>query len=68
MTANIEHLERAVLVTEQQAKEMRHSLDLYKSDPAKYAPQLDNLVSAARQSAKILVRFVLDTTRFAADP
>lgn len=43
------HLERMVDTTERQLKEMKHSLDLFKRDPQKYAPQATNFGQAVRQ-------------------
>jgi len=44
---NIGRLERMVNNTEEQLKVMKHGLDLYKKDPGRYAPQLDNIANAA---------------------
>lgn len=44
---NLPRLERIVASIEKEAKEMRYSLDKYKSDPAKYKPQLENVEHAA---------------------
>lgn len=47
---NVGRLERMVDTTEKQLKEMKHSLGLYKKDPAKNKTQLDNLAAAARST------------------
>ncbi len=46
--ANVTRLERMVATTKDQLKAMEHALDLYKKDPGKYAPQLDNFAGAVR--------------------
>ena len=43
---NINRLERFVATVENQLRELRHSLDLYKKNPEKYKPQLSNFKAA----------------------
>jgi hypothetical protein len=45
---NVNRLDRMVVNTETQLKEMKHSLEMYKKDPGKYQPQLDNFKAAVR--------------------
>lgn len=58
---NVHRLERLIESVEKEAKQMRSSLDLYKRDPGKYRPQIDNLVQSATsiQSAmRVILRSV----------
>ena len=52
--AATDRLERLVSGIEEQAKEMRHSLDTYNKDPGRYAPQLENLKHASGAITTIL--------------
>jgi hypothetical protein len=54
-------IERNIGQIERQAREMRHSLSLYESNPRKYEPQLDNLAQAAldaKRAAEIILRTI----------
>ena len=51
---NVMRLERLVDALETEAKQMRASLDLYKRDPAKYKPQLDNFTNSANTIDSVL--------------
>lgn len=44
---NLPRLERVMASLESEVKQMRAALDKYKSDPAKYKPQLDNVAHGA---------------------
>lgn len=57
---NVSRLERMVSNTEMQLKEMRHSLELYKKDPGRNQPQLDNF-AAAVDSLSSMARVTLRT-------
>ena len=58
---NIGRLERMVTTTERQLKELKHSLDLLKKDPQKYAPQEENFGAAVHQimsAGKVALRSI----------
>jgi hypothetical protein len=57
---NLNQLERAVEFAELQAKAMRHALETYKKDPAKNAPQLDNLKYTANDVSTVLQRLIVN--------
>ena len=40
---------RLIPALEKQAKELKHALKMYKKDPGKYRPQLDNMEDAMNQ-------------------
>ncbi len=44
---NLQRVERIIVSIERGAKELRSSFDKYKSDPAKFKPQLDNMAHDA---------------------
>lgn len=55
-------IERHIDAIEKEVREMRHSLRVYKQDPGKYRPQLNNLAQAAnvaRRSAEHILRVLL---------
>jgi prefoldin subunit 5 len=60
-------IERHIDAIERQIKEMRHSIKVYKSDPEKYLPQLQNLIQAATETANSSERILLAIGNFAED-
>jgi len=60
-------IERAIETTEEQLRELKHAWKVYQGDPGKNAPQLENLVAAARTIVKTLQRFILDRVKVASE-
>lgn len=60
---NVQKLERLIDAMEKEVKQMNTSLGLYKKDPGKYKPQLDNLTNSAssvRSAVNVILRMFGD--------
>ena len=58
-------VENAIETTEEQLRELKHAWKVYQGNPGKNAPQLENLVTAARTIVKTLQRFIIDRVKTA---
>lgn len=59
--SDINRIDRALAAAERELKQMNSSIGLYKRDPGRYQPQIENLASAAvgmRNAMNLLLRTV----------